>query len=172
MVMEKKIVYTPKWRLEMADRKDTQKKRMAVFAMSSPSPVLPSFCVSLPSSTKAFATFPVSRLHLKSIYVLSKSFGGISFATVRSGTITVKASMDIRGTGPDAGESVSESDDEENLLFEKLPLDAKLQQKLEQKFRMKLAKKIRLRRKKLVRKRRMRKKGQWPPSKAKKVKNV
>lgn len=116
--------------------------------------------------------FLVSRLHLKSVSLLSKSFGGISFSTVRKGTVTVKASTDIKGTGSDAGESVSESDDEENLLSEKIPLDAKLQQKLEQKLRMKLAKKIRLRRKKLVRKRRMRKKGQWPPSKANKLKNV
>ncbi|OAY33134.1 50S ribosomal protein 5 alpha, chloroplastic [Manihot esculenta] len=145
---------------------------MAVLTIISPPPLLPSLCASLPLSTKAISTSPVSRLHLKSVSLLSKSFVGISFSTVRKGTVTVKASTDIKGTGSDAGESVSESDDEENLLSEKIPLDAKLQQKLEQKLRMKLAKKIRLRRKKLVRKRRMRKKGQWPPSKANKLKNV
>lgn len=86
--------------------------------------------------------------------------------------MTMKALTDAKGMGPDAGESVSESDDEEKLQSEKIPLDAKLQQKLEQKLKMKLAKKIRLRRKRLVRKRRMRKKGRWPPSKANKLKNV
>jgi len=37
---------------------------------------------------------------------------------------------------------------------------------------MKLGKKIRLRSKKLDRKRGMRKRGQWPPSKVNKLKNV
>jgi 50S ribosomal protein 5 len=41
-----------------------------------------------------------------------------------------------------------------------------------QRARMKLAKKLRQRRKRLVRKRRLRKKGRWPPSKMKKLKNV
>lgn len=72
----------------------------------------------------------------------------------------------------DSGEPDSESDDEEDLLLDNLPLDSKLQLKLEQKMKMKFSKKIRLRRKKLVRKRRMRKKGRWPPSKMNKLKNV
>lgn len=69
-------------------------------------------------------------------------------------------------------EPQSESDDEEYLPLDKLPLDSKLQLKLEHKMRMKIPKKIRLRRKKLVRKRRLRKKGRWPPSKMNKLKNV
>jgi hypothetical protein len=40
---------------------------------------------------------------------------------------------------PDAGESQSESDDDEDVPFDKLPL--KLQQKLEHKMRMKLSNK-------------------------------
>lgn len=81
--------------------------------------------------------FLVSRLHLKSVSLLSKSFGGISFLAVRRGTMAIKALTDAKGMGPDAGESVSESDDEEKLQSEKIPLDAKLQQKLEQKLKMK-----------------------------------
>ena len=38
--------------------------------------------------------------------------------------------------------------------------------------RMALAKKLRQRRRRLVQKRRLRKKGRWPPSKMKKLKNV
>ncbi|WOL06787.1 hypothetical protein Cni_G15521 [Canna indica] len=60
----------------------------------------------------------------------------------------------------------------EAASVENLPLESKLQMKLEQKLRMKLAKKIQLRRKRLLRKRKMRKKGRWPPSKMKKLKNV
>lgn len=61
---------------------------------------------------------------------------------------------------------------EEAVPVDKLPLESKLQERLEQKTRMKLAKKIRLRRKRLVRKRKLRKKGRWPPSKMNKLKNV
>lgn len=62
--------------------------------------------------------------------------------------------------------------EKENVSVEKLPLESKLKEREEQKLRMKLAKKIRLRRKRLLRKRRLRKKGRWPPSKMKKLKNV
>lgn len=84
----------------------------------------------------------------------------------------VKASSDIDGTAPaDGGEPPSDST-KEVVPVDKLPLESKMQERLEQKMRMKLAKKVRLRRKRLVRKRRMRKKGRWPPSKMKKLKNV
>ncbi|XP_009417891.2 large ribosomal subunit protein cL37 alpha [Musa acuminata AAA Group] len=66
----------------------------------------------------------------------------------------------------------NEGSEAEAMSVENLPLESKMQLKLEQKLRMKLAKKIRLRRKRLLRKRRMRKKGRWPPSKMKKLKNV
>lgn len=56
--------------------------------------------------------------------------------------------------------------------IEDMPLESKQQMILEQRARMKLAKKLRQRRKRLVQKRRLRKKGRWPPSKMKKLKNV
>lgn len=72
-----------------------------------------------------------------------------------------------------AGEGGDQSEAEENNIpVQNLPLESKLQLKLEQKMKMKIAKKIRLRRNRLMRKRRMRKKGRWPPSKMKKLKNV
>ncbi|URE39315.1 major facilitator superfamily antiporter [Musa troglodytarum] len=73
------------------------------------------------------------------------------------------------GIGPEAAPSEGS---QEAVSVENLPLESKLQMRLEQKLKMKLAKKIWLRRKRLLRKRRMRKKGRWPPSKMKKLKNV
>ncbi|KAG6522719.1 hypothetical protein ZIOFF_019870 [Zingiber officinale] len=59
------------------------------------------------------------------------------------------------------------------VSVENLPLESKLQMKLEQKLRiMKLTKRIRLRKKRLLRKQRMRKNGRWPPSKMKKLNTV
>nr|CAD1833175.1 unnamed protein product [Ananas comosus var. bracteatus] len=58
------------------------------------------------------------------------------------------------------------------LAFLMAMRESKQQMILEQRLKMKLAKKLRLRRKRLVRKRRLRKKGRWPPSKMKKLKNV
>ncbi|KAK7336380.1 hypothetical protein VNO77_16920 [Canavalia gladiata] len=62
--------------------------------------------------------------------------------------------------------------EKEGVPVEKLPFESKLKEREEQKLRMKLAKKIRLRRKRLLPNRRLRKKGRWPPSKMKKLKNV
>ncbi|EOY08928.1 Uncharacterized protein TCM_024207 isoform 2, partial [Theobroma cacao] len=86
--------------------------------------------------------------------------------------MTVKASAASTGGEPQP-QPPSESK-KEALPVEQLPLESesKAQQMMEQKMRMKLAKKIRLRRKRLLRKRKMRKKGRWPPSKMKKLKNV
>lgn len=84
----------------------------------------------------------------------------------------VKASSDIDIAAAPEGGNPSSSSNEEVVSVDELPLESKEQERLEQKLRMKLAKKIRLRRKRLVRKRRMRKKGRWPPSKMKKLKNV
>ncbi|TVU20909.1 hypothetical protein EJB05_30512, partial [Eragrostis curvula] len=58
------------------------------------------------------------------------------------------------------------------VKIEQMPLETKLKMIEEQRARMKLAKKLRQRRKRLVRKRHLRKKGRWPPSKMKKLKNV
>lgn len=104
----------------------------------------------------------------------AKSFdGACTYAPImtkkRAGTIA-KVSSEIR----DGGESQSESDGDMDLPLEKLPLDSKLQRKLEHKMKLKLWKKIRLRNKKLMRKRRMRmrKRGCWPSSKMKKLTNI
>ncbi|KAK9725925.1 hypothetical protein RND81_05G177900 [Saponaria officinalis] len=85
--------------------------------------------------------------------------------------VVSKASADPEApsTGSGDGESTNEQD---KVGIQDMPLESKLQLKLEQKMRMKLAKKIRLRRSRLVRKRMLRKKGRWPPSKMKKLKNV
>ncbi|KAL5743278.1 hypothetical protein ACOSP7_026134 [Xanthoceras sorbifolium] len=124
------------------------------------------------SSTTAITASPSSRLHMKPIAPFLKSWDGVCVITSKRCARIFMAFSDTRG--PDGGESQSESDDEDVDLpsFDKLPLDSKLQLKLEQKMRMKLSKKIRIRRKKLGHKRRMRKRGQWPPSKVNKLKNV
>ncbi|XP_021745582.1 50S ribosomal protein 5 alpha, chloroplastic-like [Chenopodium quinoa] len=79
----------------------------------------------------------------------------------------VSAAEEPVGEGGDQSADVEDKKSVENL-----PLESKLQLKLEQKIKMKMAKKIRLRRNRLMRKRKMRKKGRWPPSKMKKLKNV
>ncbi|CAL9760032.1 unnamed protein product [Musa acuminata subsp. burmannicoides] len=84
----------------------------------------------------------------------------------------VHASSETDGNEGSEAEASPPEASETAMSVENLPLESKMQLKLEQKLRMKLAKKIRLRRKRLLRKRRMRKKGRWPPSKMKKLKNV
>lgn len=88
-------------------------------------------------------------------------------AAKKSFSVVVKASAD-----PTEGTEATSDSKEEVVPVDKLPLESKLQERLEQKTRMKLAKKIRLRRKRLVRKRKLRKKGRWPPSKMNKLKSV
>lgn len=58
------------------------------------------------------------------------------------------------------------------VSIETMPLETKQKMIMEQRAKMKLAKKLRQRRRRLVQKRRLRKKGRWPPSKMKKLKNV
>ncbi|KAM5546503.1 hypothetical protein ABKV19_002436 [Rosa sericea] len=117
-------------------------------------------------------TAAIYRMHMNPIIdTHPKSFNGVrlNMSTVakKSVSLVVKASSDpIEGA-----EAPSDSKDEV-VPVDKLPLESKLQERLEQKTRMKLAKKIRLRRKRLVRKRKLRKKGRWPPSKMNKLKNV
>ncbi|CAL5193252.1 unnamed protein product [Lathyrus oleraceus] len=71
--------------------------------------------------------------------------------------------------GVEESESKKESD---VVSVDKLPLESKLKEREERMLKMKLAKKIRLKRKRLVQKRRLRKKGNWPPSKMKKLEGV
>ncbi|KAL5809858.1 hypothetical protein ACOSQ4_026426 [Xanthoceras sorbifolium] len=149
---------------------------MALLLCFTPLPSLSSSSSSsLAPSTLSTSASPVSRLHFKAINSPRSSYGiqvYMPLTANKRGTAVVKASSDIEGTAPtDGGEPPSDSI-KEVVSVDKLPLESKLQESMEQKIRMKLAKKIRLRRKRLVRKRRMRKKGRWPPSKMKKLKNV
>lgn len=74
----------------------------------------------------------------------------------------------------EGGEAGAEQPEEPKPVtkIEEMPLESKQKMIMEQRARMKLAKKLRQRRKRLVRKRKLRKKGRWPPSKMKKLKNV
>ncbi|KAB2046800.1 hypothetical protein ES319_A13G000500v1 [Gossypium barbadense] len=102
------------------------------------------------------AVLPMSRLRLKPInHPQSKCSIGRQIST-----------------STDSEAQLPEETKKEALPVEQLPLESKMQQIMEQKMKMKLAKKIRLPRKRLVCKRKMRKKGRWPPSKMKKLKNV
>ncbi|GAB4851811.1 hypothetical protein Ancab_031210 [Ancistrocladus abbreviatus] len=127
-----------------------------------------------PTSMAFTSTFP-SSLVGASISLNPKFSCGfhihVPLAARNRGAIITMASQDVDEPVPEGGEDQSD-DEEESIPIQNLPLESKLQLKLEQKMKMKIAKKIRLRRKRLVRKRRMRKKGRWPPSKMKKLKNV
>ncbi|KAK9122585.1 hypothetical protein Sjap_012187 [Stephania japonica] len=89
----------------------------------------------------------------------------------RAASVNAWASSDADGIDSVGSDQPGEAK-EEAVPVESLPLESKLQERLDQKLKMKLAKKIRLRRKRLVQKRMLRKKGRWPPSKMKKNKNV
>ncbi|KAL5994841.1 hypothetical protein ACLOJK_024898 [Asimina triloba] len=117
----------------------------------------------------------VSRLPKRSLSLLRRSVDGVWFhSSLSSGersAILVRASSDMDAKEPDITNMPRESAEEAPSVVESLPLESKQQLILEQRQKMKLAKKIRLRRKRLLRKRKMRKKGRWPPSKMKKLKN-
>jgi 50S ribosomal protein 5 len=74
--------------------------------------------------------------------------------------------------GSEAGAAGQPEEPKRATKIEEMPLESKQKMIMEQRARMKLAKKLRQRRKRLVRKRKLRKKGRWPPSKMKKLKNV
>ncbi|KAL5546890.1 hypothetical protein UlMin_006577 [Ulmus minor] len=129
------------------------------------------------SSSSSITAIPtISKLQIKPIALPAKSFHGIRIQTPlithRKASLVVKASSEIDGAGSAENSEPPSENKEEAVSVDKLPLESKLQERMEQKIRMKLAKKIRLRRKRLVRKRKLRKKGRWPPSKMKKLKNV
>ncbi|KAM1175787.1 hypothetical protein ACFX19_028740 [Malus domestica] len=116
-------------------------------------------------------------MHMKPNNLHPKSFSRVRLhmpVVKRSPSVVVKASSDIDGTAAtnEGSEPLPDSKEKAVVPVDKLPLESKLQEQLEQKKKMQLAKKIRLRRKRLVRKRKLRKKGRWPPSKMKKLKNV
>ncbi|XP_074306825.1 large ribosomal subunit protein cL37 alpha-like [Silene latifolia] len=127
-------------------------------------PVIPSTSMSLASS------FSI-RLQNVSLGVHSTFGQSLQNQGHRRSVAVVKVSADPEKTNLASGNGESNAE-EEKVGIQNLPLESKLQLKLEQKMKMKLDKKIRLRRKRLVRKRIMRKKGRWPPSKMKKLKNV
>ncbi|KAI9093618.1 hypothetical protein K1719_027067 [Acacia pycnantha] len=138
---------------------------------------LPSSLLISCSSPTAAATPTVSRFHVRTIDVTTKCFSGVRisppFPFKRTAELVVRAaSADADGAASaDDGGSPPQGAGEV-VPVDKLPSESKLREREEQRLRMKMAKKIRLRRKRLVRKRRLRKKGRWPPSKMKKLKNV
>ncbi|OIW03220.1 hypothetical protein TanjilG_13014 [Lupinus angustifolius] len=147
------------------------------FSLHSP---LPS---SSSSSILTIATTPFSRTHFYPIVglptkCLRKDQISTTFVVKRreSAVIVGAVGEGVDGTSlpEEGGGSVSAVPAAANevVSVDKLPLESKLKEREEQRLRMKLAKKIRLRRKRLVRKRKLRKKGRWPPSKMKKLKNV
>ncbi|KAI4348557.1 hypothetical protein L6164_009267 [Bauhinia variegata] len=148
---------------------------MALLCFNSLAPLYSSL-PSSSSSTLAVATTAVSRLHFKPIDLPSKPWGRVRISTPftdkKTGAVIFRVAADADGTAStEDGESSAENK-KDVVPVDKLPLESKLQERQEQRLKMRLAKKIRLRRKRLVRKRRLRKKGRWPPSKMKKLKNV
>lgn len=117
-------------------------------------------------------------LVLVSVFILKPnrvSLNGYNLSISNGRAVIVKAAA----SGVDGAEAESNEEPPKTVVaavpVDKLPLEskeAKEKMLLEQRMKMKLAKKIRLRRKRLVRKRKLRKKGRWPPSKMKKLKNV
>ncbi|KGN54666.1 50S ribosomal protein 5 alpha, chloroplastic [Cucumis sativus] len=153
---------------------------MASFLLSS-NPLSTSFHFSTSPSPSCFpptSAIPSSMLLMKPIGFQPKHFNGVrlrnhSFVE-NTASLVVKAASETDATGETDSSDVQPAAEakKEDVPVDKLPLESKLQERLEQKARMKLAKKIRLRRKRLVQKRHLRKKGRWPPSKMKKLKNV
>ncbi|XP_048442304.1 50S ribosomal protein 5 alpha, chloroplastic-like [Pyrus x bretschneideri] len=136
-----------------------------------------SFSSPSPTSSPSPFSATISWMHMKPNGLRPKFFSGVRLrmpVVKGSGSVVVKASSDIDGTAAanEGSEPLPDSKEEVAVPINKLPLESKLQERLEQKAKMQLAKKIRLRRNRLVRKRKLRKKGRWPPSKMKKLKNV
>ncbi|KAL2320592.1 hypothetical protein Fmac_029561 [Flemingia macrophylla] len=118
------------------------------------------------SSIFALPTTPASRQHLS---LPLKPLTRFRLAAPRWNKHSPIVSAAAEGLSPP---EEGGSPPAEGTVVEKLPLESKVKEREEQRARMKLAKKIRLRRKRLLRKRKLRKKGRWPPSKMKKLKNV
>ncbi|KAG2325615.1 hypothetical protein Bca52824_008343 [Brassica carinata] len=121
----------------------------------------------LSSQRLQLSSFASPVLGLKPNTVESKnrvSLSAYSFSSSHGRVVIVKAAA----SGVDGAEPESNEEPPKTVAaavpVDKLPLESKEAKEL--------AKKIRLRRKRLVRKRKLRKKGRWPPSKMKKLKNV
>jgi 50S ribosomal protein 5 len=84
--------------------------------------------------------------------------------------VIVHASTDAGAA--DAAEQPEKPKPAAKMSMEDMPLESKQQMILEQRAKMKVAKKLRQRRRRLLQKRKLRKKGSWPPSKMKKLKNI
>nr|QDQ70836.1 50S ribosomal protein 5 [Zoysia japonica] len=133
--------------------------------------------LALPSPPRSRAFFaaaggvsdPTPRLQCKNLGFLKCPLN----VTANRYSFTKKRPVLVHAT-TDAGESDTEQPEESKpaVKIEDMPLESKQKMIMEQRAKMKLAKKLRQRRKRLVRKRRLRKKGRWPPSKMKKLKNV
>ncbi|KAI4325603.1 hypothetical protein MLD38_030985 [Melastoma candidum] len=124
--------------------------------------------VAVASSAVSGSLFGTPHLRRMGLVVVDGRGGrGGALTTARA---SAEAEADAAGSG-DGGTSVGKVV-EASVPVEKLPLESKVKEMTEQRLRMRMAKKIRLRRKRLLRKRKLRKKGRWPPSKMKKLKNV
>ncbi|CAH2063918.1 unnamed protein product [Thlaspi arvense] len=149
---------------------------MALLCFNSLSPL--SSLPPLSSPRLQLSSFASPVFSLKSSAVESKNILPLSAYNLSSSHHGRAAIVKAAASGVDGAEPASNEEPKTvaaAVPVDKLPLESKeAKQKLllELREKMKLAKKIRLRRKRLVRKRKMRKKGRWPPSKMKKLKNV
>ncbi|XP_062196664.1 large ribosomal subunit protein cL37-like [Phragmites australis] len=132
--------------------------------LASPSPPHSRALSTAPAATIVSCSTP--RLQCKNLVSLQSPLNVtatcVSFAKKRP--VLVHAATEGSEAQPEEPKTVAK--------IEEMPLESKQKMIMEQRARMKLAKKLRQRRKRLVRKRRLRKKGRWPPSKMKKLKNV
>ncbi|KAF0917464.1 hypothetical protein E2562_020580 [Oryza meyeriana var. granulata] len=109
---------------------------------------------------------PASRLQCKNLASLQSPLNA-SFTKKRPVSVHASAEAGAEEAGTDQPEEPKPV-----ASIETMPLETKQKMIMEQRAKMKLAKKLRQRRRRLVQKRRLRKKGRWPPSKMKKLKNV
>ncbi|BAD81162.1 ribosomal protein, chloroplast -like [Oryza sativa Japonica Group] len=119
----------------------------------------------LPASANVASTIPAPRLQCKNLS--SQSPLNASFTKKRLVSVHASAEAGAEEAGTDQPEEPKPT-----VSIETMPLETKQKMIMEQRAKMKLAKKLRQRRRRLVQKRRLRKKGRWPPSKMKKLKNV
>uniref|UniRef100_A0A0D9UZP2 50S ribosomal protein 5, chloroplastic n=1 Tax=Leersia perrieri TaxID=77586 RepID=A0A0D9UZP2_9ORYZ len=120
----------------------------------------------LPAAANVVSTIPATRLHCKSHSSLQSPLN-TSFTKKRPVSVHASAEAGAEEAGTDKPEEPKPA-----ASIETMPLETKQKMIMEQRAKMKLAKKLRQRRRRLVQKRRLRKKGRWPPSKMKKLKNV
>ncbi|WVZ71570.1 hypothetical protein U9M48_020142 [Paspalum notatum var. saurae] len=120
-------------------------------------------------SAAANVSYPTPRLQCKNLSSLQIPLD----VTATCSSFAEKRPVLVRATA-EGGEADAEQPEEPKPVtkIEEMPFESKQKMIMEQRARMKLAKKLRQRRKRLVRKRKLRKKGRWPPSKMKKLKNV